>query len=97
MRDTLPAKGPWKQESAIVNLDDAQGPGTHWVAYRKNGHHVTYFDSFGNLRPPTEIIQYLGEGSLIHYNHQAHQDYTSYQCGHLCLQFLSGYKRDGPS
>lgn len=94
MRDALPPKGPRKRESAIINLDDESGPGTHWVAYRKNGRHVTYFDSFGNLQPPEEVIQYLGEGSDIHYNHQAYQDYKSYRCGHLCLQFLSDYKRE---
>ena len=90
MRDNLPRKGPWKRECAIINLDDARGPGTHWVAYRKDGHDVTYFDSFGNLQPPEEITQYLGEGSVIHYNHQ---DFNSYRCGHLCLDFLAGYKR----
>jgi len=55
MRDALPRKGPWKRESAIISLDDARGPGTHWVAYHKDGHHVTNFDSFGNLQPPEEI------------------------------------------
>jgi len=93
MRDTLPHKGPWKRESAIINLDDARGPGTHWVAYRKDVHHVTYFDSFGNLQPPEEITQYLGEGSVIQYNHQTYQDFNSYRCGHLCLDFLTSYKR----
>ena len=29
MRDTLPSTSPWENESAIVNLDDATGPGTH--------------------------------------------------------------------
>jgi len=89
MRDALPKKGPWQHESAIINLDDARGPGTHWVAYHKNGHHVMYFDSFGNLQPPHEIVQYLGKGSIIHYNHQSYQNYKSYRCGHLCLEYLA--------
>ena len=90
MRDGLPKRGPRKLESAIVNLDDSQGPGTHWVAYRKKGNHVTYFDSFGNLQPPLELIDYLGAGVTIHYNYKAHQDFNSYHCGHLCLRFLKG-------
>ena len=56
MRDALPSTSPWENESAIVNLDDASGPGTHWVCYKKRGDRVMYFDGFGNLRPPIELI-----------------------------------------
>ena len=31
-RDGLPNK--IKKECGIINLDDIQGPGTHWVCYR---------------------------------------------------------------
>ena len=34
--DTMPAK-PNKKECGIVNLDKIGGPGTHWVAWYKNG------------------------------------------------------------
>jgi len=90
MRNDLPKTGPRRNESAIINLDDSQGPGTHWCAYRKKGDHVTYFDSFGNLRPPSELIDYLGAGVLIHYNYEPYQSFNSYNCGHLCLRFLQG-------
>lgn len=59
MRNNLPPGGPRVNESAIVNLDDESGPGTHWVAYRKTGQDVLYFDSFGNLQPPKELVKYL--------------------------------------
>lgn len=49
MRDSLPRTLPRKYESGIVNLDSTKGPGTHWVAYKKRGNNVKYFDSFGNL------------------------------------------------
>lgn len=58
MRNFLPSDGPKLNEAAVVNLDDKNGPGIHWVAYRKTGKNVTYFDSFGNLRPPKDIINY---------------------------------------
>ena len=90
MRNQLPVKGPHKNESAIVNLDDSDGPGTHWVAYKKIGNNVLYFDSFGNLCPPLDLIDYLGVGSFIKYNHDRYQDYGSVECGHLCLKFLCG-------
>ena len=34
--DTVPAK-PLNRECGIVNLDKIGGPGTHWVAWYKNG------------------------------------------------------------
>ena len=61
MRNDLPKSGPHVKESAIINLDDKNGPGTHWVAYKKFNDDVIYFDSFGNLRPPSENIKYNHE------------------------------------
>jgi len=49
MRNALPISGACRNESGIVNLDDARGSGTHWVAYAKRDNRVIYFDSFGNL------------------------------------------------
>lgn len=88
MRDALPREIR-RNESGIVNLDDTDGPGTHWVAYAKRGDRVVYFDSFGNLRPPREIARYLGsDNARIMYNHTAYQTYDQTICGQLCLLFL---------
>lgn len=90
MRNALPRGGPRVKESSIINLDDWRGPGTHWVCFRKEGNHVSYFDSFGNLQAPPEVVQYLGSGSIIFYNHERYQNYKDFNCGHLCLRFLKG-------
>lgn len=89
MRDKLP-KRPWKNESAIVNLDNSTGRGTHWVCFQKNGQFVRYFDSYGDLVPPLEVQKYLKD-NYISYNRTAYQDVNSNSqiCGHLCLYFLS--------
>lgn len=93
MRDTLPAPGPHHNESAIINLDSIHGMGTHWVAYKKHGSLVNYYDSFGDLPPPKELIHYLNRGSRgtvkILYNYDRHQNFNTVWCGHLCLKFLS--------
>jgi len=47
------------------------------------------FDSFGDLQPPIELMIYLNVAS-VKYNLNKFQDYNSYNCGHLCLEFLSG-------
>lgn len=86
MRDTLP-KFPHNIECAVVNLDSERGPGTHWVCYVKHGHVVKYFDSFGNLKPPLELIRYLKNARIL-YNHRRLQIHKDYNCGHLCLEFL---------
>lgn len=87
MRDRLPLK-PFNNECAIINLDTISGPGTHWVAYSKNKKTVHYFDSYGNLPPPLELIKYLGSDSKIYYNYKKYQNYGSVICGQLCLKFL---------
>lgn len=93
MRDSLPTNGPQRHEAAIVNLDSISGVGTHWVAYRKKNCEVTYYDSFGDLPPPMELVEYLTSGShaskIIHYTYERQQDFGSVWCGHLCLNFLS--------
>lgn len=90
MRDSLPiTRGIHINESGIVNLDNAAGSGTHWVAYAKRGNHVVYFDSFGNLQPPKELVQYFGRNvTKIEYNRTSYQTYNQSICGQLCLQFL---------
>lgn len=89
MRDKLPARVR-VNENAIVNLDSERGSGTHWVCYKKRGNVVNYFDSFGNLRPPKELLNYFGTDSRVFYNYSNHQALDSVICGHLCLLFLAG-------
>lgn len=92
MRDSLPSI-IFKNETAIVNLDNSFGPGTHWVCYHKQGNKIKYFDSFGNLRPPLELQKYFKSGdqssnTIIEYNYNREQSFNSVICGHLCLKFL---------
>lgn len=98
--DDLPKK-PYKNESAVINLDKSINEGTHWVAFRlkttgnKPGKkNVCYFDSFGDLPPPKELVKYwnLGGNDKIYYNYDRRQNFGTYNCGHLCLEFLYNYK-----
>lgn len=88
MRDELP-KIPRSKECGIINLDSSENQGTHWVAYAKINNYVIYFDSYGNLKPPAELIKYLG--SNIHYNYENIQKDHPYNCGHLCIKFLQKF------
>jgi len=87
MRDLLP-EAPKSRERGIVNLDNSRSSGTHWVAL----YIIHYFDSFGNLQPPREVVKYLGR--RIHYNYDRVQDFDTYICGHLSLAFLLSFAED---
>jgi hypothetical protein len=88
MKDELPSR-VWKNESGIVNLDNSNGPGTHWVCYKKLGDTVYYFDSFGNLPPPKEIQKYFHAVKRVFFNYDRLQPDNTSICGHLCLEFLA--------
>lgn len=86
MKDQLPRK-PKKIECAIVNLDDSKNEGTHWVAYVKLYKHCEYFDSYGDLKPPTELMRYF-KNCNVYYNYTRYQRFNAVNCGHLCLEYL---------
>lgn len=89
MRTNLP-KRCRKHECGVINLDDEEGPGTHWVSYYKwNNKICYYFDSFGDLQPFKEFIAYVGgDKCKILYNYKRQQAFNTGVCGHLCLKFL---------
>ena len=60
-----------------------------WLT-KKSNNKALYFDSFGNLRPTSDLVKYLGAGSFIKYNYDRYQEYNIFECGHLCLKFLCG-------
>lgn len=92
MRDNLP-KTSLYNECAVVNLDSIKNDGTHWTAYCKKGKHVFYFDSFGNLPPPIELVKYFGSDAKINYNYSQHQEFDTSICGQLCIVFLQNFSK----
>lgn len=89
MRDNLPRRAK-RVECAIINLDSSENQGTHWVAYVKVNKYCEYFNSFGDLQPPLELINYLKHCS-ISYNYITYQKFNTVNCGHLCLEFLKQF------
>jgi hypothetical protein len=99
MRDSLPAELS-QGESIIINLDDSQGSGTHWItvfhgtdgSVSKAGigagepvpAPVFYFDSFG-LPPSDAIVERL---HITAYSNNTFQRMESVSCGLFCLYVL---------
>ena len=44
-----------KDETYIINLDEYESRGTHWIALYVNAENAIYFDSFGVKHIPKEI------------------------------------------
>lgn len=87
MRNDLPKSKPYVNECGIINLDDKNSRGSHWTSYKIVDDDVFYFDSFGNIKPPKELFDYL-KVDKIYYNYDKYQDFNTVICGHLCLDFL---------
>ena len=87
-RDVLPNK-ILKKECGIINLDDIEGEGTHWVCYRNlEKSLVEYFDPFG-LIMPYEIHDYLLTSGKKNYSQDEIQNRETVLCGYWCLYYLN--------
>ena len=85
-RDGLPHK--IRKECGIINLDDIQGHGTHWVCYRNLDSVVEYFDPFG-LTMPNEALEYFHTSrKRIVYSMNEIQNRNTVLCGYWCLYYL---------
>ena len=98
MRDELPDK-PENKECGIVNFNKSTEPGSHWVAFFKDGDKRIYFDSFGQVIP-TEIQKYLktkeefqNDAPVIQRNTDIVQEPNTEICGHLCLYVLDNLSK----
>lgn len=89
MKDQLP-RMPKQIECGVVNLDNHTNLGTHWVAYVKVNHYCDYFDSFGDLKPPLELMRYFKKCNVF-YNYNRYQKFDTENCGHLCLEYLRNF------
>ena len=92
MRDELPEE-TLTNECGILNLNNSDQEGSHWVAWIKRKDLKIYFDSYSNANPPKELVKYLGENNLK-ITTRKFQDYKDPPiCGHLCLDFIKNYKK----
>ena len=57
-RNNLPNKN--KKGAYVINLDEYENMGTHWVSLFVKTDEVIYFDSFGVEHIPKEINKFIG-------------------------------------
>jgi len=88
-KDRLPTR-PRRFESLVVNMDDHDGPGTHWVTIYKDPkkRYVEYFDPFG-APPPIQVVSYLNKSNKkIIFNDSQIQDLRSVACGYYSIYYI---------
>ena len=101
-RDGLPHA--IRKECGIINLDDIQGPVTHWVCYRNldggsaspqnppatwnKNGVVEYFDPFGLIMPNEALKYFRTAKKQIAYSIDEIPNRSTVLCGYWCLYFL---------
>ena len=54
-----------KDEVYVINIDEYESVGTHWIALYVNAENVTCFDSFGNEHIPKQIRKSIGNETIV--------------------------------
>ena len=87
-RDNLPKIT--KKGAYVINLDEYEKTGTHWIALFVKTNEVIYFDSFGIENIPKEINKFIGSNNKkIKANIFRIQAYDSIMCGYFCIEFIN--------
>ena len=86
-----------KKGAYVINLDEYEDTGTHWVALFVKPKYAVYFDSFGIEHIPKEINKFIRSEELgsavgnndIKSNIFRIQAYDSIMCRYFCIEFIN--------
>ena len=53
-----------KDVAYVINLDEQENVGTHWIALFCKRSEIVYFDSFGVERVPEEIKKFMANKNI---------------------------------
>ena len=84
-RNNLPNK--IKEGAYVINLDEYENLGTHWVSLFVKLKYTVYFDSFGIEHIPKEINKFINND--IKSNIFRIRAYDSIMCGYYCIEFIN--------
>ena len=71
----------------MINLDDKNSKGTHWVSLFIDKNTAIYFDFFGIEYIPQEVLNKIKDKSITR-NIFRIQDNESIMCGFYCIAFI---------
>ena len=85
-----------KKRAYVINLDEYENTGTHWVALFVKTNEAIYFDSFGIEHIPIEINKFINNDTTksislerIESNIFRIQAYNSIMRGYFCIEFIN--------
>ena len=86
-----------KKGAYVINLDEYQNTGTHWISLFVKTNEAIYFDSFGIEHIPKEINKFIHSKELgsavgnnkIKSNIFRIQAYDSVMCRYFCIEFIN--------
>ena len=73
-----------KKGAYVINLDEYENIGTHWIALFVKTNEAIYFDSFGIEHIPNEIGNKDIKSNIFRL-----QAYDSIMCGYYCIEFIN--------
>ena len=82
-----------KDEAYIINLDEYESIGTHWIALYVNAKNVTYIDSFAVEYIPKQIRKFIGNKNIVT-NIYGMQVFCSITCRYFCIGFIDFMLKD---
>ena len=85
-RNNLPNK--IKKRAFVINSNEYENTGTHWVALFVKPKYTVYFDCFGIEHIPKEIKHAIGNKN-IKANIFRTQAYDSIMCRYFCIEFIN--------
>ena len=93
-RNNLPNK--IKKGAYVINLDEYENTGTHWVSLFVKPKYTVYFDSFGIEHIPKEINKFINNNTTkssaiarIKNNIFRIKAYDSILCEYFCIEFIN--------
>ena len=77
-----------KKGAYVINLDEYENTGTHWIALFVKTNEVIYFDNFGMEHIPKEIEHAIGNKEIKASMFRI-QAYDSIMCGYFYIEFIN--------
>ena len=77
-----------KEGAYVINLDEYENTGTHWIALFVKTNEAIYFDSFGIEHIPKEIEHTIGNKEIKASIFRL-QAYNSIMYGYFCIEFIN--------
>ena len=77
-----------KTGAYVINLDEYENIGTHWIALFVKPKYTVYFDSFGVEHIHKEINKFIGNKEIKASIFRL-QAYDSVMCVYFCIEFIN--------